>query len=98
MRVLLLTIALSAISCARQGHESPKTEQGTKPFAELTIDQVEQKLAGTPKPVVLDANPREVYEKRHLPGAIWVPEDGSVASVVPKDKSASLIFYCANPH
>ena len=51
-----------------------------------------------PDTYVFDANPRAMYEKRHLPGARWVPYDGVVAEMLPPDRSATVVFYCANRH
>jgi 3-mercaptopyruvate sulfurtransferase SseA len=98
MRILLLVAALSAFGCAKTNHEGPKTEQEAHPFKELTVEEVEQKLASSPKPVVIDANPREVYDKNHVPGAIWMSFDEVSEDKLPKDKATPLIFYCANTH
>jgi rhodanese-related sulfurtransferase len=38
-----------------------------------------------------------MYEQRHIPGARWVRYDGVTADVLPSDRSAALVFYCANP-
>lgn len=46
---------------------------------------------------IFDANPHEMYEQRHVPGARWVPYDGVTAEVLPQDRSATVVFYCANP-
>jgi 3-mercaptopyruvate sulfurtransferase SseA len=100
MRTLLFIAAMSVLSCSKNAHDASKTEAAheAQPFKELTIEQLEQKLAGTPKPTVVDANPREVYDKRHVPGAIWIPFDEVTADKLPNDKSTPLVFYCANTH
>jgi hypothetical protein len=100
MRMILFVAALSAISCSKSAHDSSKSEpvHEAQPFKELTIEQLEQKLAGTPRPTVIDANPREVFDKRHVPGAIWIPFDEVTADKLPKDKATPLVFYCANTH
>jgi rhodanese-related sulfurtransferase len=46
---------------------------------------------------IFDANPREMYEQRHVPGAHWVPYDDVTADALPQDRSATVVFYCANP-
>lgn len=61
----------------------------------LTLAQVEAQL-GQPNVFLFDANPREFYQHGHLPGAAWVKFDGVTADVLPSDREATLIFYCAN--
>ena len=63
--------------------------------ARLTLAQVEAKL-GAPGVFLFDANPKEFYEHGHLPGAAWVKFDAVTAEVLPADRAATLIFYCAN--
>jgi rhodanese-related sulfurtransferase len=67
-------------------------------FGELTVDQVEAKL--TQKNVfVYDCNPPDVYRDAHLPGAkLLLNYSRFAASDLPADKTATLIFYCANEH
>lgn len=38
-----------------------------------------------------------MYMERHVPGARWVPYDGVTADLLPEDRAAAVIFYCANP-
>jgi rhodanese-related sulfurtransferase len=47
------------------------------------------------RPYLFDANPRNIYDKNHLPTAQWVPDEGVSATLLPKDKAQALIFYCA---
>ncbi len=46
---------------------------------------------------VYDANPRDVYEKHHLPGAVFIGHEKDLAQYLPADKSTRLVFYCAGP-
>jgi len=62
----------------------------------VSVDEVE-KLLGAPNVKVFDANTRETFEGGHLPGATFV-ESKTLASALPQDKSARLVFYCKNPH
>ena len=66
-------------------------------FGSFTVDEVASKL-GQKSVYVFDNNPREVYEKGHVPGARWVDYKKIQASDLPADKNATLIFYCANEH
>ncbi len=49
------------------------------------------------KLVVIDCNTPEVFKAGHIPGAIFLDTSKLDASVLPKDKTASLVFYCKNP-
>ncbi|MFZ5442039.1 MAG: rhodanese-like domain-containing protein [Myxococcota bacterium] len=96
MKRLALIVALgcAGIACreapAAQAAPAAKVELAT-----LTLEQVEAKL-GAPNVFLFDANPKEFYEHGHLPGAAWVKFDGVTAGVLPADRAATLIFYCAN--
>jgi hypothetical protein len=98
MRALLIVAALGLCACHRSASNDPQSGGEQKPFGELSVDQVDEQLASASKPFVFDANPKEVYDARHVPSAKWVPYDGIVASMLPSDKNATLIFYCANTH
>jgi hypothetical protein len=65
------------------------------PFALVGIPEVERMLseAGV---VVIDANPKDVFEKNHLPGAKHY-KSAPFAEVLPADKTTRLVFYCASP-
>jgi hypothetical protein len=67
------------------------------PFGKLTVDAVAGKL-GHPGVFVYDNNPPEKFAAGHLPGAKWLEHDHVAASDLPSDKTATLIFYCANEH
>lgn len=60
----------------------------------LTLDEVQARL-GRPGVHVFDANPREMYDGKHVPGARWVEWNHVTASDLPADRAATLIFYCA---
>ena len=68
-----------------------------EPFGRLKIDEVAAKI-GKPGVFVYDNNSKEDYAKGHVPTAKWVDYDHVQASDLPKDKTATLIFYCANEH
>ena len=62
---------------------------------EMTVDEVEAGIAKTGSLFVFDANPKDVYEEGHVPGAKWVPKKVT-ADMLPADKSSKLVFYCAS--
>ncbi len=63
----------------------------------ITRDEVKEAVDnGTA--ILVEALPREHYDKEHLPGALNLPHDRVdelVSSVLP-DKDATVIVYCAN--
>jgi len=61
----------------------------------LNVDEV-AKLLGQPGVKVYDANPPELWEKNHVPGATFIG-DKKLAGLLPADKAAKLVFYCAGP-
>jgi rhodanese-related sulfurtransferase len=65
------------------------------PFGSLTPDQVSDLIAKK-EASVYDNNPREMYEKGHVPSAKWVDFKDVTASDLPQDKDRTLVFYCAN--
>jgi len=67
----------------------------SEPFQIVTLDAVE-KMLGAKDVVVYDANPEEVYERNHLPGARFVGRDFG-PKTLPSDKATRLVFYCSNP-
>ena len=86
---LILSIALqSGLAFARDEKE---------PFGMLTVDEVSKRL--TEKDVfIFDANPDSVYAEHHVPGARHVKFLDVSEKTLPKNRDATLIFYCKNPH
>jgi hypothetical protein len=66
------------------------------PFTLVGVEDV-AKLLGSPNVAIVDANPQDVYREGHLPGARWYRSGPSLASVLPADRSARVVFYCASP-
>lgn len=76
--------------------------QNDEPFGRFTIEQLEAKLkdakAGKLKLFVYDNNSRERFRQSHVPTARWVDYTKLQATDLPKEKDATLVFYCANEH
>ncbi len=64
-------------------------------FKTLGVDDVERMMK-QPDVKVYDANPPDLWEKNHLPGATFIG-DKKLASLLPSDKATKLVFYCAGP-
>ena len=66
-------------------------------LAELTPAEVQKRL--TEKNFfVFDNNQKERFDKGHVPGAKWADPTTLTATMLPTDKTATLVFYCANTH
>jgi len=74
-----------------------RAQAAEEPFGRLKVDEVAAKI-GKPGVFIYDSNSAEDYAKGHVPTAKWVDYDHVQASDLPKDKAATLIFYCANEH
>lgn len=77
-----------------------RTDDAARPkegFGRLSIDEVAARI-GKKGVYLIDNNPRHVWEKGHLPTATWVDYNTMTVADLPADKSATLIFYCANEH
>jgi ABC-type enterochelin transport system substrate-binding protein len=103
MRITHLLIAALLVSCSKS--EAPKasdaasTSEAAHELKKLTPDEVEQRLAKNDgKVFVFDNNPKDMFDEGHLPGAKWVDFSKVTADVLPADKKATLVFYCANEH
>lgn len=90
LRAAVVALALVACEQKNVAEAPPKPQQPV-----LSLDEVETRLS-QPGVHVFDANPLEMYERGHLPGAKWVDFDKVSAADLPSDKQATLIFYCAN--
>lgn len=83
----LIAVPALALACAR----------GSSELKRLTVDEVEARIAAKDgKTFIYDNNPKDRFDKSHLPGARWVESGEVTAAVLPPDKGATLIFYCAN--
>jgi hypothetical protein len=87
--LLALAVPLAMWACSKAG----------VPLKELTVDQAQAKIASNDgKTFVYDCNDADMFKDGHLPGAKWVENSTVPANQLPPDKSATLIFYCANEH
>jgi rhodanese-related sulfurtransferase len=66
-------------------------------LAALAPTDVQKRLKET-NFFVFDNNQKERFDKGHVPGAKWVDPSSVTAAVLPADKTATLVFYCADTH
>jgi 3-mercaptopyruvate sulfurtransferase SseA len=84
--VLLALAGFAVFACAANRSE---------PFSLVGMDDVQAMLSQRDV-AIIDANTRETFVKSHLPGARFY-ERGTLAKILPADKSTRLVFYCASP-
>jgi rhodanese-related sulfurtransferase len=66
-------------------------------YQDITISELKS-LMSSKKVTLLDANGTESYQKGHIPGAIdFTANEGQLAKLLPADKNAPVVAYCANP-
>jgi len=82
---LLALAAVALAPAAGRGDDLPQ----------ISVDDVE-KLIGQPGVKIYDVNPPDLWEKHHLPGSIFIGKT-KLATLLPADKDAKLVFYCAGP-
>ncbi len=91
-RAFLILITMAFVGCAKDSGAT-----GPRELRPLTVDQVATRIAAKDgKTFLYDANPKEVWQKAHVPGAKWVDDEDIKAADLAADKSATLIFYCHN--
>lgn len=98
-RSLLLALLLTSGACQRGAASSPPTVAATETaLAELTVEDVHNRLERHDTIAVFDNNSEARYAQGHVPGARWVRFDQVTAGVLPPDRNTPLVFYCANEH
>ena len=66
-------------------------------YADITISDLKSAMASK-KVTLLDANGTESFQRAHIPGAVdFTAHEGNLSTVLPKDKNALIVAYCANP-
>jgi rhodanese-related sulfurtransferase len=91
---LACSAGLGACSRDRPSHDAPPPATAGD-VRTLSVDEVDA-LLGKPNVYVFDGNLELYYEKGHLPGAHLAFYDDITGSLLPKEKSATLVFYCKN--
>ncbi|MBA3503389.1 MAG: rhodanese-like domain-containing protein [Myxococcota bacterium] len=100
MRTLLFTalLSLSVLGCSKEENKTQHVKlSATVP--DVTIDELSAKLANGECQAV-DANGDATRKKLGvIPGAVLLTDSETFSTnELPKDKSKTLVFYCANTH
>jgi rhodanese-like protein len=94
--LLFAPLALASMGCSRES--APVVKHSDADLKTLTPDEVEARISARDgKTFVFDNNSMDRYAQSHLPGARWLDIKNVTAAVLPADKSATLVFYCASP-
>jgi rhodanese-related sulfurtransferase len=101
-KALIGLFAILALSCQNLfAGDAATTTAGSVDSAQTDftlLNAVDVKAAIDAKKTqyFFDANGEASYAKNHLPGAVWVQYDKLDVALLPADKQAALVFYCAN--
>ncbi|MCE9584388.1 MAG: hypothetical protein K8T20_18020 [Planctomycetes bacterium] len=86
-RLLAVSAALLAMALFARAED--------KGWSEINIEDLKAAIKEG-KTVLIDNNPKFVWEERRLPGAKWLHAQKYEASDLPADKATALVFYCMN--
>lgn len=91
----LVLFGCGLLGCGGATSNEPATRAPR--FAQVSVEEVARGIAGPERRLaVFDANSRELYEARHVPGAVWVDYDAFAREQLPADLATPLVFYCYN--
>ena len=65
---------------------------------QLTLAQLQVRLAANPAITLLEALPEKYYQDGHLPGALHMPHDQTrqLATILVPEMSTEVVVYCAS--
>jgi hypothetical protein len=90
---LLAALALALLGCSRSSSSVPSPGE----LKTLSVDEVAALVAAHDgKTFIYDNNPKDRFERSHVPGAKWLDDENVTAADLPADKGARLVFYCAS--
>lgn len=98
-RAWMMAVAVAWAGCggASGGGSSTAAEESAPRFSQISVEQVASGIAQADgRLAVFDANSRETFDQRHVPGATWVAYDAIDRAQLPADTSTQLVFYCFN--
>lgn len=96
---LVGTLVVSQLGCGSTSSGEQAAAPEVQHFAQMTVAEVAAAMAAPERRLaVYDANARETYDARHVPGATWVDYDAVTRAELPEDPATPLVFYCFNEH
>jgi rhodanese-related sulfurtransferase len=65
-------------------------------YRTITAEELKAAMDANNQVVVVDARSEEEFREGHIPKSINIPPEkfGMIASLLPKDKKALIVFYC----
>jgi rhodanese-related sulfurtransferase len=93
--VVLCAAFASSSAFSTSTHDDKADSAATQAIRTLTPAEVQVRMQRG-EIVVFDANPTDIFNKHHVPGAKWVAYDAVSARDLPSDKSTPIVFYCMN--
>lgn len=96
LTALMSMVILSSSQMAIAGGDAPMEPAPESLYAvnRISISEAEV-LMLDPSVTIYDVNTMELWASGHIPGAIFFAV-GDWKKLLPKDKNAKLLFYCAN--
>ena len=95
--VMLGTVMISPLALACPACDDSKKAAATAATEIRTLTPAQlHAMRATRRVYVFDANPRDIFDKHHVPGAVHVEYDQVTASQLPTDQSEPVVFYCMN--
>lgn len=92
IELVLVLSTVSLVACDRDlCSVSASTESAAIKI--VTPQELGTLVASDRKPTIIDANPKEIFDDGHVPGARWLATD-NVREVLPDDRNAFVVFYC----
>ncbi len=92
IQLILVLTTISLAACDRDlCSVAPATE--TKSVKLVSPNELHALIQSDRRPTIIDANPREIFNEAHVPGARWMSTE-NVRDVLPSDHAALVVFYC----
>ena len=98
--LLLASVSIALPACDRVDPCSvgePADPAVAERIAIVTPQEVDALRKANAQAVVIDVNPKEIYDEGHVPGARWMRFDQADRSVLPTDRATPIVLYCFNP-
>lgn len=95
LRAVLFCATASLAGCER-GTAPPPIVTDLAPIAEMLPAAVSALMEHDRSVMIIDVNPRDIYDEAHLPGALWMSPSNVAFDRLPQDRDVPIVFYCYN--